>query len=173
MIIKLRGMKQGEHKLNFIERPTDYGLDREQFVNDIKSDISLNVQDINYYIKIDTETEAVFRCDRCLEAYTAVVVSDMNIIYSEDQSLAGDNDKEGLYFLSPGTDSADLTEDVGHGLTLSLPLKKLCKDSCKGLCSQCGKNLNRKNCGCVKETIDPRWEVLKNINLNGSDDQKL
>ena len=49
-------------------------------------------------------------------------------------------------------------------ILLSIPLKPLCREECKGLCPVCGKNLNEGECEHVKkkeEEIDPRWEKLK------------
>ena len=46
-------------------------------------------------------------------------------------------------------------------ILLELPTKFLCKPDCKGLCSQCGQNLNLGDCGCNQRRIDPRLEVLQ------------
>ena len=51
-----------------------------------------------------------------------------------------------------------MTEDI----FLSLPTKILCSDECKGLCSQCGANLNNGACSCKKE-VDPRLSVLQQL----------
>lgn len=45
----------------------------------------------------------------------------------------------------------------------SLPSKLLCKDSCRGLCPMCGKNLNEGDCGCSKREIDPRFAALADL----------
>jgi len=50
---------------------------------------------------------------------------------------------------------------------LALPMKPLCAESCRGLCPECGANLNRANCGCdPKWVVDPRLAPLKAL-LNG------
>ena len=46
---------------------------------------------------------------------------------------------------------------------MSWPLKVLCKDDCKGICSQCGKNLNKGPCGCTEEPKDPRMAAISDI----------
>ena len=38
-------------------------------------------------------------------------------------------------------------------------------EACKGLCPQCGKDLNQGECGCERTSIDPRWAALKGIQL--------
>ena len=44
-----------------------------------------------------------------------------------------------------------------------LPSKLLCKDSCKGLCPKCGKNLNNGSCACSKGEPDPRLAALSQL----------
>ncbi|MGA9384480.1 MAG: DUF177 domain-containing protein, partial [Candidatus Sulfotelmatobacter sp.] len=38
-----------------------------------------------------------------------------------------------------------------------------CRDDCKGMCPQCGKNLNQEQCSCSVEQEEPRWAALKEI----------
>ena len=57
-----------------------------------------------------------------------------------------------------------LLEDVlREQVLLALPLKSTCREDCKGLCPQCGKNLNQEPCSCSEPAEDPRWAVLKDI----------
>lgn len=43
----------------------------------------------------------------------------------------------------------------------SLPMKVLCREDCKGLCSVCGCNLNETVCNCDTEVYDPRLAILR------------
>jgi uncharacterized protein len=54
----------------------------------------------------------------------------------------------------------DLVEPVREEFILSLPLRALCKEDCKGLCDQCGENLNQAKCTCEEAEIDPRFASL-------------
>ncbi len=62
--------------------------------------------------------------------------------------------------------------DMEHILDMALidyaPFKLLCKSDCKGLCKDCGVDLNTETCKCniVDENIDPRMEVLKGLLKN-------
>ncbi len=56
-----------------------------------------------------------------------------------------------------------LDELVEADLILSLPLKNLCREDCRGLCPSCGKNLNEGLCGCTSEAVDPRLAALKQL----------
>jgi uncharacterized protein len=46
---------------------------------------------------------------------------------------------------------------------LALPLKVVCREDCRGLCVQCGKNLNDEQCSCSTTIQDPRWTALREI----------
>jgi uncharacterized protein len=46
---------------------------------------------------------------------------------------------------------------------LVLPMKPLCAQSCRGLCPECGANLNRTECDCQPRWEDPRLAPLKGL----------
>jgi uncharacterized protein len=55
--------------------------------------------------------------------------------------------------------------DLGHLIMeqfqLALPMKPLCAEACRGLCPECGANLNRTDCGCTPKWEDPRLAALE------------
>jgi uncharacterized protein len=57
----------------------------------------------------------------------------------------------------------DITEALREQILLELPMRPLCKPDCRGLCIECGKNLNEGPCDCEKNTIDPRLMGLKEL----------
>lgn len=48
-------------------------------------------------------------------------------------------------------------------IILSFPSRSLCHNECRGLCSQCGQNLNVETCQCNQQSIDPRLAVLRDL----------
>lgn len=48
---------------------------------------------------------------------------------------------------------------------LALPEKILCREDCRGLCRNCGQNLNQGDCACKREDLDPRLEKLRSLKL--------
>ncbi|WP_338865261.1 DUF177 domain-containing protein [Myxococcus stipitatus] len=60
----------------------------------------------------------------------------------------------------------DLDPIIREQLLLAVPMNIVCKDDCKGLCSQCGTNLNEAKCQCETKPVDPRLAPLKNIKLS-------
>jgi uncharacterized protein len=60
-------------------------------------------------------------------------------------------------------DEIDLGQLMREQFYLSIPMKPLCGDDCRGLCPICGTNLNRGACECKREWEDPRLAVLKTL----------
>jgi uncharacterized protein len=57
----------------------------------------------------------------------------------------------------------DLDPIVREQIVLALPGYPVCQESCKGLCTVCGGNLNERECGCDRHVPDPRWAGLKDL----------
>lgn len=57
----------------------------------------------------------------------------------------------------------DLTWPMREQILLCVPIQSICRPNCKGLCPQCGKNLNEGPCDCRDEPIDPRLASLKTL----------
>ena len=51
------------------------------------------------------------------------------------------------------TDFVDLTEELREAIILTFPAYPVCRETCKGLCFKCGKNLNEGPCGCRDEEV--------------------
>ena len=64
-----------------------------------------------------------------------------------------------------GTEEVDVTEDIREAILLGLSHFPLCDESCKGLCAQCGKNLNGEPCGCGKTGKSGAWSALNSLKL--------
>ncbi len=46
------------------------------------------------------------------------------------------------------------------------PMKVLCSEDCKGICSVCGQNLNEGSCDCEDTSLDPRMSVIRDLYKN-------
>ena len=60
-------------------------------------------------------------------------------------------------------DELDVEELVRNELIVQWPIRVLCKDDCKGICSRCGANLNIQTCDCDTTGLDPRMAAIKDI----------
>jgi uncharacterized protein len=75
--------------------------------------------------------------------------------------MEGSAPSDDVQVIAPDTVHIDLAEDVRQMISISVPLKLLCKEDCKGLCPKCGTNLNLGQCACKNDDVDARWEGLR------------
>jgi len=109
-------------------------------------------------------TSVKLECSRCLTEYNQGLSSDVDFVVDLAGSLqAAESEEEGYFVADPSSSFFEIDDLVREAIILSLPLKPLCSEDCKGLCPICGADLNRSRCGCVKEETDPRWDRLKGL----------
>lgn len=106
------------------------------------------------YFKGTLYVELKTQCSRCLEDVIYNLSVDFDEFYS---NISDDIDYK---IIENNIDIQRLIED---NIIMNVPLKPLCNESCKGLCPICGTNLNKSNCTCDNQVIDPRLEKLKNF----------
>lgn len=100
----------------------------------------------------------VARCGRCLaEVEQEFTIDVEDSFYSDTSAATAEND----YFYNGR--ELDLSRFIFDNIALTIPLKHLCSEVCKGICPKCGKNLNLEECSCKDEYIDPRLEKLKDL----------
>ena len=99
------------------------------------------------------------RCDRCAAGFSREVEYPIQAVLVEE--LANEENEDEWVFPLEG-ESADLQDIVRTVFVLNMDSKLLCKPDCKGLCCQCGKNLNDGPCSCQKEP-DPRFAALRQL----------
>jgi len=106
-------------------------------------------------------------CGRCLEDFSFPVDASFDVLYLPHAQNAGEGEVEveddELTTAYYSDDQIDLAQLVREQFYLAIPMKPLCSEGCKGLCRECGTNLNTGTCGCVREWTDPRLEVLKSL----------
>ncbi len=111
-------------------------------------------------------------CGRCLERYSVSADHELDLFFlpraaeqpQEQEEEVELTDREVVVGYHDGV-RLDLGEVVREQLFLSLPLKRLCREDCRGLCPSCGKNRNVGECGCPppEEPEDPRLSPLRRL----------
>lgn len=107
-------------------------------------------------------------CSRCGQPVAFELYADYDYIFKigEDSSLhkkdveCGDEDCCIVYLDEP---IIDIDEILQEQLALSIPVKLLCSEDCKGLCHKCGELLATGRCSCVEDNSDSPFAVLKNL----------
>ncbi|NCB50283.1 MAG: DUF177 domain-containing protein [Clostridia bacterium] len=100
--------------------------------------------------------EMVCRCDRCGAEFPSSKTTEISALITREE------DPEAPEAFQLDGDFLDLDDMLETALILDMETKFLCSEDCKGLCPDCGKNLNEGPCGCRKQT-DPRLAVLEQL----------
>ena len=108
-------------------------------------------------------------CARCLEPVSAPLQGQLDLFYypisviarKEEVAIGRDETDVGFYE-DPGPALLDVLQEQAM---LWLPMRSLCSNECRGICTQCGTNLNKGSCDCAPVTADDRWDVLRNLQL--------
>ncbi|OUN01550.1 MAG: hypothetical protein BAA04_06270 [Firmicutes bacterium ZCTH02-B6] len=110
-------------------------------------------------------------CARCLQPIRASLRAPLEERFRRQTGRSPQREREWDETLgdSDGEDDArsyhgdwlNLEDAVREALLLQVPMKPVCRPDCRGLCPQCGANLNQGDCGCETETVDPRLAALR------------
>jgi uncharacterized protein len=120
------------------------------------------------------ETRVRLSCSRCLADYETPLAADFILSFSREQPETEEPSRHAETELSAEEiglilihgEEIDLHDAVQEEVLMAVPMKTLCRPDCKGLCPQCGADLNQGECGCEKKIINPKFAVLKSLKLD-------
>lgn len=147
-------------------REFDYSLPLSDFElygdYPFKSPVKVSAEAVNRAGVVELKIKAVFdyttRCDRCFEP----IVKHFEQVFTHGLATSL-IDEENDEYIETADYTLELDEVVTSDILLNLPPKMLCREDCKGLCPKCGSNLNNGDCGCEKQQVDSRLEILKQL----------
>ena len=108
-------------------------------------------------------------CSRCAEDFDLPTHRSFRYVLAP-KVMSDDSDfalkAEDLEFSFYQGDEVDLAPLIREQALLALAERPLCRQDCRGLCPQCGVNLNESDCGCSVGGLDPRLAVLRNLKVS-------
>jgi uncharacterized protein len=117
-------------------------------------------------------TELELPCSRCLEPFRFPLDLAFDQRYLPQPDASPDEEREvveeDLETSFYRDEQIDLNELLREQFYLALPMKPLCREDCRGLCVQCGTNLNTATCDCSPAWEDPRLGTLKQLKTRDS-----
>ena len=166
MKINLRDLQEELSSLTFQLSPQELGLESEgaDFSRSTRVELVLRKSGDSFYCTGQAKTDVKLECSRCLETYFHSLETKLDFYVRVEKDrikIEYQDQAEPLVF--PGNQFFSIENLIREAILLNLPLKPLCSEDCKGLCSVCGANLNISDCNCKKEELDPRWEKLRNL----------
>lgn len=127
-------------------------------VTKLRGSIDLTRARQGVYVHGRLETQTNLECVRCLENFDQELSVEFNdlFIYPPDQAT------DPLLIVHENG-ILDLSPLLREYLLLDIPIQPLCRQECKGLCPECGGNLNDSVCDHPRTDIDPRLAELKTL----------
>jgi uncharacterized protein len=126
-------------------------------------------------IRVRGHLAVTMRCDcnRCLEPAQFPIDSSFDLFYrpaevaaEEDEEVALDEGEAEIAFYDGA--GIELKDVLREHVLLSMPMQRVCRADCLGICPVCGQNRNLINCGCEAKLVDDRWSALKKVQLKES-----
>jgi uncharacterized protein len=133
----------GDTQTSEIAEDENLEIGENEKLNSLQIKVKFTRLDETVLVQTEGTANVNLFCNRCLEEFNT------NLHFKFDREYELDRSKEieenlyvDKYF------NIDLTEPIREEIILAIPMKSICKEGCKGLCPECGKNLNQENCDC-------------------------
>ena len=135
----------------------------------------LRFQQTGQFVAVDGHLDAVveLKCGRCLQDFKKSISESFSLTFlplakngdvEEEVELEADE----LGLMTYVDDTLELREALQEQLLMATPISPICEISCRGLCPECGANLNVVKCSCVREPFNSKFNVLADIGLKKS-----
>lgn len=118
------------------------------------------------FLDFDISGTLKMSCSRCLvEFECALEDSNRLTLFPCAEESEGETalDEEAIERAFYHDERLDLDEILKEQVALLIPFNPLCRDDCKGLCPECGQDLNNGDCNCSERGTNERFEILKNF----------
>jgi len=123
---------------------------------------------IQGHLKVKMQAE----CDRCLGPAGFLIDEDFDLFYRPAKRAGYEEDveidageSEVAFYEGGGVELKDILREF---VLLSLPMQRVCREDCGGICPVCGQNRNLVECNCESKAVDDRWSALKKLQVRGT-----
>jgi uncharacterized protein len=120
--------------------------------DDVTCDVLVSKVDGNLFANVAMTYKYEENCARCNKPFVHMVNTAFEVaIDIEDDDALTVNMKQ---------DTINLNDAISEMIYLTKPIKVLCHEECKGICTKCGSNKNHEICNCDENKVDPRFQEL-------------
>lgn len=149
-LIAVGDLEPGIRRRVSVEAAADWAVATSKMAGPITAELALQAHSGGVMVTGTAAAEFAHICNRCLTDFTAT----LSVRISED-FLSGDG---GNYLVTDNT--VDTEPMLRDELLLAVPLVPRCREDCKGLCPECGTDLNTNACsGHEAESVSPFAEL--------------
>lgn len=146
-------------------REIDFSHEGAALSAPVGTDFVLAHKDRDLRVDGTFKTAIRFTCSRCTKEFSRSLAASFDLSYLPQPKWIGEEAEIEIRYEDMGVayyDGIALDVDlmVMEQIELSMPMKFVCREDCKGLCYRCGADLNEGECLCRNEETDPRLSVL-------------
>jgi uncharacterized protein len=134
----------------------------------VSTDFVLTHKDRDLMIGGSLTTDVRYTCSRCLKQDSRHLSTSFDLTYLPHAKGVRDGEEIELKYAEMEVGfydgiRFDVDAMIVEQIVLSMPMRFVCSEDCKGLCHHCGKDLNEGACLCTDEVTDPRLSVLRDF----------
>lgn len=136
----------------------------------------LRLQQSGRLVEVDGHLDAqiVLQCGRCLRTFEQQLTESFTLTFAPCGHANKPEEEVELEAVELGLivyedDVLELQAPLQEQLLMAIPINPLCSEKCRGLCPECGVDLNTAKCNCVKKIFNNKFNVLADINLKSSE----
>lgn len=181
MHIRIQELKEGNLNLDFEESPESFPVLKEmvdsgvcKFLTPLKA--ALRAQLIGGLVELEGQISTAVRldCGRCLQTFEMPIESKFALTYSQREPIPehrGSNQEEleltaeDIGLIHYQGEDINLENEIQEQVVLAFPLRALCRPECRGLCPECGADLNAAECDCGRLPAGGQFDALKKLDL--------
>lgn len=167
MFIEIEELKQEPLHVRHVYQKDELPFSHEDATigEPVTANFVLTHRETNLHIDGTVETTIGYKCSRCLKEGSQAINTRFELSYLPQPKLP-----EGTHEIELKYDDMDvgfydgIRFDVNlmvlEQIELSIPMRFICREDCKGLCPVCGADLNEQSCACKTTDTDSRLAAL-------------
>lgn len=133
----------------------------------VRVSLRIDRAETDIYIRGKADISIELLCSRCIKTFAKDMALNINAVYApiaefgkEDKHEVYDDELDMAFYEG---DELDIDELLKEQIILNIPMQPLCSEICKGICPECGTDLNIAGCKCEQKHTDSRLEILKTL----------
>ena len=178
MFVDINELKSRDEPLLIVK---DFSEGELEVANDISvlrqpvhSQLQLSLVGEQIHVEGVLGADLELTCSRCLKSFERSIEKNFELDYRPDPMVEEEGEEFSLAYadLDVGfyrDQRLDVSALISEQVVLEVPMKPVCQPECKGLCDQCGADLNEGECDCRPRSLDPRLAVLAEMKKRISD----
>ncbi len=172
LLLDISRMREARDRIERTYQPGAFDLTGEVFhlAGPVVLTLEVNKDKDQFHLIGRVRATIELSCCRCLESFSIPLDEPVDLLYlphaknvGEDEQEIEEDDLTTAYYRNQAIDLGQIMQEQ---FQLAVPMKPLCRESCRGLCPMCGIDLNSGSCDCRPVWEDPRLAALREMKTN-------